>query len=347
MGNNEKKVITDKLILVAVPVLIAIAVTAIYYMDIAGEAGNKLGKDFNYDVSKQAVASSENPLYEESQSPITTGLKNPRAVAVDIENNIYVAGDSQINIFNNNDKLIRGIKTKGPPRCLFISKDKTIYAGTNNTVEIYDSSGKEAGGFKHEKADAVLTSIAVSGDNIFVADAGNRLVARYNKKGELLKVIGQKDKQRNIPGFSIPSPYFDLAIADDGLLRVVNPGRHKIEAYTFNGDLEFSWGDYSSGVEGFCGCCNPVNFAMTSEGQFVTCEKGLVRVKVYDEDGKYIGLVAGPEQLVPTEKAVPCETPEQCQLGGFDVAVDGNGRVIVMDTLHNTIRIFEKIEIVR
>ena len=67
-------------------------------------------------------------------------------------------------------------------------------------------------------------------------------------------------------------------MASDGLLRVVNPGRHRIEAYTFDGDLEFSWGKVSVGIEGFCGCCNPVNFAILSDGSFITCEKGLTRV---------------------------------------------------------------------
>jgi hypothetical protein len=158
----------------------------------------------------------------------------------------------------------------------------------------------------------------------------------------LLNRIGGKNKVRNIPGFVIPSPYFDLAIADDGLLRVVNPGRHRIEAYTFGGDLEFWWGTYSPNVEGFCGCCNPVNFAILKDGGFVTAEKGLVRVKVYDADGKFAGVVAGPEQLIEACDAKICQVPTNCQLGGFDLAVDNKQQVLVLDTLRNVIRTFAK-----
>ena len=34
----------------------------------------------------------------------------------------------------------------------------------------------------------------------------------------------------------------------DGLLWVVNPGRHRLEAYTFDGDLQSYWGEESLGI---------------------------------------------------------------------------------------------------
>ncbi|MHC4574448.1 MAG: NHL repeat-containing protein [Planctomycetota bacterium] len=123
---------------------------------------------------------------------------------------------------------------------------------------------------------------------------------------------------------------------------MVNPGRLRIEAYTFDGDLEFWWGEFSSGIEGFTGCCNPVNFAILADGSFVTCEKGLVRVKVYGPDGTFVGVVAGPEQLVEGGTARTCYFPAQCQAGGFDVAVDSTGRVLVLDTMKNVVRIFSR-----
>ena len=71
-----------------------------------------------------------------------------------------------------------------------------------------------------------------------------RIILRYNKEGKLLGRMGKKDKQKNISGLIVPSPYMDVAIAPDGLLRVANTGRHRIEAYTFAGDLELWWGKY-------------------------------------------------------------------------------------------------------
>jgi hypothetical protein len=132
---------------------------------------------------------------------------------------------------------------------------------------------------------------------------------------------------------------------------VTNPGNHRIEAYTFEGDLEFSWGKFSSNVVSFCGCCNPVNFAILrgsrsagTDDSFVTCEKGLTRVKIYDVEGAFVGVVAGPEQLVEGGTARIDEWASEGKAIGFDVAVDAAGRIFVLDTIKNVVRIFTKIK---
>jgi hypothetical protein len=189
---------------------------------------------------------------------------------------------------------------------------------------------------------ALLTGLAVKDDDVFVADAGNRIVLHYDSEGTLINKIGEKDERRNIPGFFIPTPYFDLTIAPDGLLRVVNPGNHKIEAYTYDGDLELSWGKFSGTIEGFCGCCNPVSIAILPDESFVTVEKGLIRAKIYDPYGQFVGVVAGPDELGVAGPVKICQFPEQCQCGGFDVAVDAKGRIFVLDTIKNVVRVFSR-----
>lgn len=98
-------------------------------------------------------------------------------------------------------------------------------------------------------------------------------------------------------------------------------------------------------IEGFCGCCNPVNFALLPDGGFVTSEKGLVRVKVYNSDGRFIGVVAGPAQLTGGSLLRICETPEECQGPAFDVAAGADGRIYVLDTIENVIKVFTRKEV--
>ena len=43
--------------------------------------------------------------------------------------------------------------------------------------------------------------------------------------------MNKKDTLKEIPGFIIPSPYFDLLIGIYGKLWVVNPGLHSFENY--------------------------------------------------------------------------------------------------------------------
>ena len=334
-------------------ILCIIGVIAVLHFDATGRRGGRLGSDFEYNIDELSRIDPNLIIYKEDFSPIKTGFSTTHAAAVDDSGAIYVAGDNAIRVFDDKGVKLSEIPLKNEPRCLAIENDSnsiSIYIGMKDHIEIY-RGGKLSKTWQSLGDKAVLTSIAVSDEDVFAADAGNRIVIRCDKNGNIINKIGEKDTSRNIPGFVIPSPYFDLAIARDGLLRVVNPGKQKIEAYTFTGDLEFSWGKYSNDIDGFCGCCNPVNFAILNgtdpsgaDDKFVTSEKGLTRIKVYSSEGKFIGVVAGPAQLIEGGKAEVCDSPDECKLGGFDVAVDTKGRVIVLDTIKNIVRIFSLIK---
>ncbi|MHC4752788.1 MAG: NHL repeat-containing protein, partial [Planctomycetota bacterium] len=312
-------------------------------LDTTGKKGGGLGKEFMYDITELKQIDPNLILYEESTQPIKTGFTDSHSIALDSEGTIYVAGDKAIRLLDEIGELLDEIKLTETVGCLDIADNGKIYVGMRNHVEVYDGWGKRQSTWKSLGRKAVLTSIIVWKNNVFVADAGNRIVVHYDITGTVINRIGKKDSRRNIPGFVIPSPYFDLAVPRDGLLRVVNPGRRRIEAYTFDGDLEFWWGEASAAIEGFCGCCNPVNIAVLPDDGFVTCEKGLVRVKVYDSEGEFLGVVAGPSQLARDGEYRVCDLPEECQAGGFDVAVDASGRIFVLDTINNVVRIFTKI----
>ena len=79
-------------------------------------------------------------------------------------------------------------------------------------------------------------------------------------------------------------------------------------------------------MEGFFGCCNPAHFAVLADGRFATAEKGVARIKVYDGEGRFESVVAGPEQL-PVEAA--------------DLTTDSRGRILVLDPKAKSVRIFE------
>lgn len=337
-GTTNIKTVVGVLVALAV----VVAIVAVTKLDVFGNKGSGLSKEYTYDIAELARVDPNLILYEECAGIIRTGFSDSHGIIVDSEGSIYVAGDRAIRIFALNGDLQREIELTDVPRCLAVAVDGTIYIGLKDHVDVYDTQGQRQASWDNLGPDAILTSIAVMEDNVFVADAGNRVVLRYDMMGNSIKAIGKKDADRNIPGFVVPSAYFDLAVSRDGLLRVVNPGRLRIEAYTLDGDFEFSWGRASIDIEGFCGCCNPVNIAMLPDGGFVTCEKGLVRVKVYDSEGRFVGVVASPSQLVDDGELTICEFPEQCRAGGFDVAVDPAGRIFVLDTIKNIIRTFTK-----
>ena len=338
-GTSRIGVLVGVLVVAAV----VVAVVALARIDATGQKGSGLGSEFSYDVEHMGIIDPALILYEESDESINTGFERARAIAVGPEGKVYVAGDKAIRVFEGGDVPVAEILLADAPTCLTVDADGNVYVGVGGHVEVYaDLVGKNAATWPGLGENTVLTSIAVIGNDVYVADATNRTVIRYDAKGKLIHRIGEKDRQRGIEGFVIPSPNFDLAVADDGLLRVVNPGKHRIEAYTPEGDLEFWWGERSLAIEGFCGCCNPMNFAMLSDGSIVTSEKGLTRVKIYDPQGEFVGVVAGPQQLLGHSDSGVCRTVAECQQGSFDVAVDSAARILVLDTLRNQVRIFVK-----
>ncbi|MHC4204881.1 MAG: NHL repeat-containing protein [Planctomycetota bacterium] len=339
-GTINIKIIIGVLIALAV----VVAVAAVVSLDVLGSKGGGLGKEFKYEVDELTRIDPNLIIYEESAKPIKTGFADTHGIAVDPKGSVYVAGDKAVRSFARSGDQLSEIKLGDAPRCLTVAKDSTIYIGMKDHVEIYDTQGQRQANWDSLGKDAILTSIVASEENVFVADAGNRIVIRYDLEGGIINEIGKRDTFRNIPGFVIPSPYFDLALPRDGLLRVVNPGRLRIEAYTLDGDIEFWWGSPSPAIEGFCGCCNPVNIAILPDGGFVTCEKGLVRIKIYNSGGSFVGVVAGPEQFGAGGTTKICMLPEECQTSGFDVAVDSEGRVFVLDTVDNIVKVFSKVK---
>jgi len=344
MNGRSGKIDTNILVGVLVALAVVVGIVSVLKLDVVGNKGSGLSKDFKYDIAKLAYVDPNLILYEESAKPIGTDFTAARSIAVDSKGSVYVAGDKSVRIFTAGGDLASEINLGRTPGCLAVAADGEIFVGLRDHVEVYDAQGRSLASWRSLGPNAILTSIGVSEPDVFVADAGNRVVVRYDREGNVVAQIGRKDPERNVPGFVVPSAYFDLAVSGDGLLRAVNPGRLRVDAYTFEGDFEFSWGRSSAKIDGFCGCCNPVNIAVLPGGGFVTCEKGLVRVKIYNSDGEFQGVVAGPAQLVRDGDVRVCDLPEECQSGGFDVAVDSAGRVYVLDTIKNVVRVFTRMK---
>lgn len=295
------------------------------------------GPDFDADAVAQVPPVDPKLVIYREVDVVNTGLRKPRGIAIGSDDSLYVAGDNAIRIFDAAGKRKADIQLGAEPQCVAVADDGTIYVGMIDHVVVYEPGGVQKAAWEKLGERAILTSIAVGGDDVVVADAGNRVVLKYDRSGKLVAKIGKADPDRNIPGIVCPSPHLDVALPGDGLLRVSNPGRHSIEAYRRDGGLEFSWGEYGAlDVEGFCGCCNPTDFAVLSDGKIVTSEKGLPRVKVYEDvSGDFVGVVAAPRAF-----AASAGTGFGEGFVGFDLAVDSKDRVFVLDPAARTVRIF-------
>ena len=296
----------------------------------------------------------------EQTGAIPVGMRQARALAIGPERRIYVAGDKSVRIFQPDGTQHAEIALEEEPRCLAVAaaglpSPGLIYvgftrqadgaprekgaAGRRGHVEVYGPDGSRQAVWEPIDG-AVLTSIAVAEQGVFVADAGNRVVHRFDAAGKRIGRIDGRNQDPGSPGFVIPSPFFDVAVGPDGLLWVVNPGLLKLQAYTADGKLQLFWGGPSSSIEGFFGCCNPAHFTFLPDGRFVTAEKGLLRVKVYSPHGELLSVVAGPEQL-DSHLGAEGNGRFEHEYKAVDVAADSRGRVLVLDPGRGRLRIFE------
>jgi hypothetical protein len=282
---------------------------------------------YGFEMDNVRTGDTSMTAYRETRQ-IKTSLEEIHGLATDADGKIYVSGKGGIEIFDKEGKTVAKFNLDGTAQCIAIAENGNVYLGMQDHIEIWNNSGKQLAKWNSPAADAFFTSIAVKGTNVFVADAGEKVVYRFDGKGSLINKIGLKDPATGVPGFIVPSPYFDLGISSDGNLWVVNPGRHSFEKYAFDGTLLTSWSKASMAMEGFCGCCNPSNFALLNDGSFVTSEKGIERVKVYNSDGSFLAVVATPDQF---EEGTT----------GLDLAVDDQNRILVLDPVKMLVRVFE------
>jgi hypothetical protein len=338
----DKNQIAFAQVFIIVVILLACltALILLFSIDTRGEKGSGLSPQFQYDTSTLKSDRNVPILYKESSPPITIQLTHPRAVALTFDHQIAIAGDQAVTLYSPQGRLLRKLTFDTEPYCLSTAEPNLWYIGFKDHIRVISPNGTLLARWQNLDSQAVLTALAVDLQNIYAADAGNRIIIRYNRAGTIINHIGAKDPNRNIPGFVLPSPYFDIALADDGLLRAVNPGRHRIEAYTPDGDLEFFWGQFSSKIEGFCGCCNPVNFAILPDEQgFITCEKGLPRVKQYDIEGNFLGLVAPVAQFTRHQNQ-RTGRGSNFHFGNLDVAVSPQNHIYILDPESRQVRIF-------
>lgn len=320
--NSTKGVVIGLIVVLA----ILAAVLVVVRMDPTGRSGSGLGPRFAYEL--EGVRKIDPELISHARAAkFITGFETARGIAAGPDGRIYVAGDRAVRIFDAAGQRLSEIPLSRPPRCLAVAANGTIYVGLDDRVDVIGAKGTVRAHWPPLGGKSQITCIAVGAEDVFVADYGLRVVHRYDTSGKLLGRVVPRDAEGAAGTFTIPSPYFDVAVTPGGLLTVANTGERRVETYTFAGEPRGRWGHSSTEVAGFAGCCNPSHIALLPDGRVVTSEKGLPTIKIHLPAGRLESVVATAEMLAAL--------PEQCANPyrpiGLDVAVDPAGRVLVLD----------------
>jgi hypothetical protein len=216
-----------------------------------------------------------------------------KAVTVSKDGKLFLGGDAWVACFDENMKLLWNVVTPKPVTSLAVSGD-TLFASTVETILLISFKGVIKDEWGPYEDNSIITSTSANNSFVAYADAGNKIVIILNKKGELKTIIGKSGEP-----FIVPSPYFDVALDQDNTLFVANTGNRRIEKRTLNGELINFFGLPGTAPEAYSGCCNPAHFVLTKDG-FITAEKGINRIKVITNEGKFVEFVSSENKFTPS-----------------------------------------------
>lgn len=250
-----------------------------------------------------------------------------RGIAVGGDDRVYAVGDASVKVFDADGQFRQQWKTAVPGFSIAVDGGGRVWVGEFEQVEIFDAHGELADTWRRPAELGLITAIAFSGEDVFLADAGARWIHRYDRQGRLLNHIGDQHRKG---GFHIPNGVVDFAIDERGILHVANPGMHRVERYRADGELLGHIGRFDGrDPAGFGGCCNPTNVTLDRAGRVVVSEKAGPRAKVYSPEGELLAVIAA-DVFDPGAK-------------NMDLAVDSQGRVYVADTATLEIHVFETV----
>ena len=250
----------------------------------------------------------------------------PAFLAVRGDGVVVVAGGRAGALLGTNGVVLSRFAWQGPAAtAVAVAPDGHIFVGAGNAVVAAGVDARAPVVWDSLGENAQITGLAAGTNQLWVCDAAQRVVWRFDGEGRLLGQLpppGAAHEQ----SFVVPSPAFAVAAAADGSFWVVNPGRFQLQRHAADGRLLDKWSRPGMTVPGFSGCCNPAFLAVLPGGDLVTSEKKLPRIKIYAPDGTFRSVVVPPAELAGDE--------------GRPVAIDGSGRVLVLDG--KRIRVFER-----
>lgn len=253
---------------------------------------------------------------------VALDLDSARGLALDRENRLYIAAEKGVIRLGAAGTQEVCFPTSAPLTALAIGPQNQIFAAMRTGIVEFSPAGEKQAAWGEEgegpEQFQYITCLAVRGNFLYVADAGNRRIARYAVDGDYVDSVG---------GFFIPSPYFDCAINPAGELLVAHTGKHRVERYDGNMRMLSHWGQYGGTPSTFSGCCNPTHLAVLPDGNLTVTEKGIPTLKLFSPSGDLLAWL--------DDSHFPQTTR------GLDLSVGNAGRLYLLEPHKKEVRVYE------
>jgi hypothetical protein len=327
---SDKNIDSKEIKIMAIVIVVILVLGFIYIF-------NKGSKNKNKKINRNEKRYSAGQLHYVDESLMLYKQKkvfksyfdSALGIVFDSENNLYVCGNDGVRKFDSKNKFIEHFYFKESIRCMAFSPKVGLLCGSATEILILNTDGKFIKKLANSKWGLINSIITIDG-YLFIADRTNRVVWKCDLNGEILLSFGSSSSDK-INGLVIPGIHLDLAISQDKLIYVSNPGRHQINSYEMDGKLKAVFGRPSFKHEGFCGCCNPVSIAVIDDQSIMTSEKGIARVKSIAVNGDLLGVIAAPIDFKNNKHAYTIDSLQR-----------EDGFVYLLETETNNVWVYEK-----
>ena len=202
---------------------------------------------------------------------------------------IYIATPNNIYVYGLSGELQTNFSTPSDVRDMAVH-DGHVYALFPTRIEVYDRQGDMTQAWDACSEDSDYCSLAVCGEGVFVTDAANKHICKYRLDGTMARFIESPQ------GFIVPSYCFGITYMD-GIIYCSNPGRHRVESYSTEGEYLAAFGKSGAQAGAFSGCCNPAILTPSNNGELLTSEKGIPRISCYSTDGAFRSVLLDSKAL--------------------------------------------------
>ncbi|NWJ45822.1 MAG: SBBP repeat-containing protein [Chloroflexi bacterium] len=171
------------------------------------------------------------------------------------------------------------------------------------------------------------TGIAVNRQgNIYVGDAGNHSIQKFDYAGRFLFSFGSKGTGAGQFDYDPGTPCTRLSIAIDplGYIYVADCGNYRIQKFDSAGNFLLMWGKQGTADGEFGGIIypgGPYGIAVDSKGNVYVADRGNARIQVFDSNGHFL-YKWGNAGLQNGEFAYP-----------YSISIDSADNVFVTDDL--------------
>ena len=256
----------------------------------------ELKSSVNDSVIHASVTSKERGVYELSYTP---EVRESYTLIVKVNGTQIAGSPFQVFVKIHPTQLgepVRVVEDVTLPMGIALNSKQQLLVAEWGKVTVFDREGKKVQTINHSKF-SYATGVAVDkDDNIYVLDDGISSLFKFNKEGELMKVVGQKGTQPGEFGA------IDLIKIFNDKLYVCDYGNHRVQ--TWNTELEYmnSFGCYGSGRGQFN---KPSDIAQDGAGNLYVTDSYNNRVQVFDCKGRFLSIF-GKKGAASKRLNLPC-----------------------------------------